>query len=281
MTKNSTAPLVSVIMSVYNGEKYLEGCVDSILKQSFKNFEFIIVNDCSTDRSPQMLDNMYDDKRITILHNRKNIGLTKSLNNALRLVKSGYIARMDVDDISMPERLRMQYEFLEKNPEFGVVGSNYYEIDEDTSIIGEITLPEKYEDIRRKILRLNPFNHSAVMIRKSVLDNINNYNDKFVYAQDYELWLRLMRNCKGYNIQDKLLMKRNPKGSVTVAKKRRQIGFTLQAINSSKKYYKPNIYDDLHILKCRMIFITPQLVLNILRKARNMMRKKKYYKIRF
>ena len=281
MTNENNAPLVSVIMSVYNGEKYLEGCIESILKQTFQDFEFIIINDCSTDMTADILHGFEEDRRFIIIHNSENIGLTKSLNKALSLARSSYIARMDVDDLSLPDRLDTQYRFMKKNTEVGVVGSSYYEINEEGAVIGEVILPEKDGDIRAKILRLNPFNHSAVMVRKSALNDSGAYNEKFVYSQDYELWFRILRKHKGYNIQEKLIMKRNPAGSVTVSKKRKQIGFTIRAVNSGKKYFKAAIKDEIQQFKYYMIFITPQTLLNIMRCLRDRFRNKNYYIVRF
>lgn len=136
---SNISPKVSVVMSVYNGEKYLPETIDSILNQTFKDFEFIIINDGSTDKTAKILTS-YDDPRIRIF-NQENMGLTKSLNRAISLAKGEYIARMDADDISYPERLKKQVDYLNKNPDIGLVGSKYIRIDKRGRKIDEINVP--------------------------------------------------------------------------------------------------------------------------------------------
>jgi len=131
-------PEVTVLMSVYNGEKYLREAIDSILNQTFTDFEFLIVNDGSTDRTAEILRS-YDDPRIIIINNEKNIGLTKSLNIGLRMAKGEYIARMDADDVSMPERLQKQIELLNQKKNTGLVGTYYTIINEKGKVFfGEV-----------------------------------------------------------------------------------------------------------------------------------------------
>src|SRR3989337_2996755 len=125
---------VSVIMSVYNGERHLRESVDSILNQTFQDFEFIIINDGSKDQSKYILES-YKDERIKLIHN-KNMGLTKSLNIGISIAKGKYIARQDADDISEPERLKTQYDFMEANPGLGLIGSQFEVIKENGEIAG-------------------------------------------------------------------------------------------------------------------------------------------------
>jgi len=115
-------PKVTVLMPVYNGEKYLNEAIDSILGQTFKDFKFLIINDGSTDGTADILKS-YKDSRIKVTNNEKNIGLTKSLNKGLKMAKSEYIARMDADDISLPTRLQKQVEFMDSHPKVGVCGT--------------------------------------------------------------------------------------------------------------------------------------------------------------
>jgi glycosyltransferase involved in cell wall biosynthesis len=122
-------PKVSVVMSVYNGEKYLCEAIDSILNQTFENFEFLIVNDGSTDRTLEILQS-YRDPRIKVINNERNIGLTASLNKGLKIAKGEYVARMDADDVSFPHRLEQQKAFLDRNPRVAMVGSWAEVIDE-------------------------------------------------------------------------------------------------------------------------------------------------------
>ena len=127
-------PKVTVLMSVYNGEKYLQEAIDSILEQTFKDFEFLIINDGSTDKTGEILES-YHDLRIKIINNEKNIGLTKSLNKGLKLARGEYIARQDADDISMPERLEKEVEFLETHQDYAVVGAFAKIINKNSEIL--------------------------------------------------------------------------------------------------------------------------------------------------
>ncbi|MHA1337524.1 MAG: glycosyltransferase [Promethearchaeota archaeon] len=180
---------VSIIMSVYNGEKFIENAIKSILSQSFKDFEFIIVDDGSTDNTLYFLE-LYSkkDKRIKIIKNKHNLGLTKSLNKAIRLSKGEYIARQDVDDISLPKRIEKQYEFLEKNPNYAFCGCNVY-LKQNKNFSLEIF---DYSDIKKNLIIGNRFIHSTMFLRRKIFDRYGMYNEKWFYGQDYELWCRLI-----------------------------------------------------------------------------------------
>jgi len=185
MPKN---PKISVIMSVYNSEKYLREAIESVLNQTFTDFEFIIVNDGSTDNSPKIIKS-HNDERIRIINNEKNIGLTKSLNKALKQGKGEYIARQDADDVSLPNRFEMQVKYLESHPEVVLLGTSFYLIDET----GEIT--KKYVVLAKPtikdLIKENQFSHGSVMVKKEIVDKLGGYNELFRYSQDYELWLRI------------------------------------------------------------------------------------------
>ena len=147
-------PLVSVIMSVYNGEKYLVQAIDSILNQTYQNFEFIIIDDCSTDNSSHILQEYAQkDSRIKIIKKEKNIGIKgfiKNLNLGISIAKGKYIARMDADDISLPERFQKQVDFLENNPEITLVGAQLNLINEQNKITGEAIAALQHRDIVKK-----------------------------------------------------------------------------------------------------------------------------------
>lgn len=194
-------PTISVIMSVYNGQKYLEESIKSILEQDYDNFEFIIVNDKSTDQSLEIINSFQDD-RIIIINNPENLGLTKSLNNALKIAKGKYIARQDADDISKPERFKEQIFFLEKNPETALLGSFVYRIDNNGKIIDEVhnLVSPSYDDM----LKHNHIKHGSVMFKKDVICDLGGYNEIFKYVQDYELWIRVSKNHAIYNLNKPL-----------------------------------------------------------------------------
>jgi glycosyltransferase involved in cell wall biosynthesis len=185
------SPVVSVVMSVYNGEKYLRESVDSILNQNFKDFEFIIINDGSNDSSLEMLLEYQDrDKRITIV-NQSNIGLTRSLNRGIKLSAGQYIARQDADDVSAPTRLEKQLNYMKARPELAVVGC-LCDIFTTNGIVRKCRdLKFSPEGIKRYLAGRNLFMHGAVMMRKSCLAKVGFYREFFCHSQDYDLWLRL------------------------------------------------------------------------------------------
>jgi glycosyltransferase involved in cell wall biosynthesis len=207
-------PNVTVLMSVYNAEKYLEKAIDSILNQTLKSFEFLIIDDGSNDRTAEILKS-YDDPRIKIITNEKNIGLTKSLNKGLRRIRGEYIARMDSDDISLPDRLAKQVYYLNTHPEVGVLGSATQIIDGCGNLSYIYRFPVEHGLIRWCLLFYNPIVHPSVMIRREVLDQIGGYHLHTIRAQDYDLWWRLSKVTRLGNLPDVLLYLRKHKESIT------------------------------------------------------------------
>jgi glycosyltransferase involved in cell wall biosynthesis len=199
---------VSVIMSVFNAAEYLREAIDSILIQTYTEFEFIIVNDCSTDNSLYII-NSYKDPRIKSINNQKNIGLAASLNKAIRISKGEYIIRMDADDISLNNRIEVQVKFMDNNCSVGVAGT-FFRIIGDAPWYTKLFIQKGYLDqykVRSLLLFGPPVLHPSVIIRKQVLiDNNIFYNEQFRYAQDYELWSRLIFVTKITNI-DRVLVK--------------------------------------------------------------------------
>jgi len=211
-----TPPRVSVVMSVYNGERYLVQAIDSILNQTFADFEFIIINDGSTDGSADIL-RAYDDPRLRIIE-QANVGLTRSLNRGIALAQGEYIARMDDDDISLPERLARQVAFLNTRPEIGVVGSACRIIDELNGREWVQRVPLSDEELSRALIRGNPVVHTSVMMRKSVLRAVGGYNEAYPYSQDYELWVRLATHTRLANLPEVLVVHRHHWGTVSTTK---------------------------------------------------------------
>jgi glycosyltransferase involved in cell wall biosynthesis len=212
------SPKVSVIMSVYNGEKYLREAVDSILTQTFTDFEFIIINDGSRDRTKKILES-YVDPRIRLYHHQ-NIGLTRSLNRAISLARGDYIARMDADDISCPERLDKQVGYLDENPEVGLVGSRYIRIDKSGLETAEIQVPIGTENILKHfLLEGSAFCHSSMIFRKSVAEKIGFYDESVKYAQDYDFGIKCFEICEVANYPEILQKWRyNDQSGISVTK---------------------------------------------------------------
>lgn len=215
MRVNNT-PLLSVVMSVYNAEKYLSESIESILNQTFSNFEFIIVDDGSTDSSLLIIQNfMKRDDRIVLI-SRDNKGLPYSLNEAISVARGKYIARMDADDISLPERLEMQLAVMESNPDIGVCGAWAYLFKETPSKNKIMCHPEDHDSLIIRLLFSVCFIHPVVMIRKSVLNQLDYvYNESFHNSQDYELWSRIAEKTRFYTVQKPLLFYRDTPDGIT------------------------------------------------------------------
>lgn len=190
-------PLVSVVMSVYNSEEFLRLAIDSILSQSFTEFEFLIADDASTDTSLTILQS-YHDSRIKIVRNKTNLGLTKTLNKLIQLTNCEFIARMDADDVALPNRLLLQVEYLQKHKDISILATTIELIDADGNVLQGN--PNKMcfssSEIRRYMVRANCIAHPTIMARASVLRS-NPYNESARVSQDYILWLSLL--SKGYN----------------------------------------------------------------------------------
>lgn len=211
-----TIPVVSVLMSVFNGEMYLQAAVDSILDQTFEDFEFIIVDDGSTDSCPQILAT-YQDPRIKII-TQANVGLTRSLNRAISLAQGKYLARMDADDISLPTRFQKQVEFLNEHLNVGVLGTGCVFQDEIEGVKWEPVTLTEHDDMVAQFLKGNPITHPSVMMRKSVVERVSGYDERYPFSQDYALWVLLAQQTKLANIPDVLLIHREHQNTVSTVR---------------------------------------------------------------
>ncbi len=206
-------PKICVVMPVYNGGKYLREAIDSILAQSYDNFEFIIIDDGSTDNTWMIL-NDYDDVRIQLVRNEENIGMAGSLNKGLALARGEFIARMDADDVSLPERLEKQVRFLNSNPHIGAVGSFAYKIDASGRIIGETRPPTDPYLVEWGLCFDNYLCHPTFMFRKSTFTQVGGYSEKKWHSEDYDLWSRMVGITRISNLPDRLLLYRHHQESV-------------------------------------------------------------------
>ena len=192
-------PKVSVLMPVYNTkEEYLREAIESILNQTFTDFEFVIINDGSTNENIEKVIKSYNDKRIRYF-NQDNHGLIYTLNKGIELCKGEYIARMDSDDISLPKRLEKQVKYLDSNSSVGVIGS-WINCFPQGKVVKLISQPKYFN-----LLQGNCFAHPSLMIRKSVLKQFNFRYGNYIHAEDYELWSRMIRYTEFCNIQEVLL----------------------------------------------------------------------------
>jgi glycosyltransferase involved in cell wall biosynthesis len=205
----SSIPAISVIMSVYNSARYLYAAVESILNQDFNDFEFIIVNDGSTDNSGEILVRLAQrDPRIRVI-SRENRGLVTSLNELVASARAPLLARMDADDVAMPRRLSLQHSYMMQNPDVGVLGTNTHELDENGRVYACIDFyPNDHTGIEAMLHRHPPVCHPSVMMRTALVRDNGGYRAAFRHAEDYDLWLRLFRVTEIRNLPDRLLLYR-------------------------------------------------------------------------
>ncbi|WP_394676799.1 glycosyltransferase [uncultured Sphingobacterium sp.] len=186
-------PILSIIMPVYNGEKYLETSVRSILDQTHHDFEFIIIDDGSSDKTEDIIKS-FQDQRIVLISNNRNEGITRSLNKGLYFSRGQYIGRMDCDDISRRDRFELQLAYLEENPNVSIVGSDYEILYEnaldDTILLNRVNISVEHEDLLVEFLYRNVICHPTVTMRKNDLNSKKLYYDRWAYcAEDYKLWI--------------------------------------------------------------------------------------------
>lgn len=196
-------PIISVVMPVYNAEKYLNEAIDSILSQTFTDFEFIIINDGSSDGSEAIILS-YDDERIRYIKNNENLQIVKSLNKGITLAKGQYIARMDADDVSLPERLEKQLAFMGKNANIDACGTWMGIIGESNHVW---SYPEKHEEIKAQLLFNTPMSHPTLLFKKSFFDDFL-YKDVSNKAEDYYLWCESIDSKVFANIPNVLYLYR-------------------------------------------------------------------------
>lgn len=195
---------ISVVMSVYNGEKYLREAIESILNQTFRDFEFIIIDDGSTDRSLEIIKEFEQkDNRIKII-SRKNKGLIYSLNEGIKLARGEYIARMDADDISKINRLEKQIKYMQEN-DLDICGSWAEGIDTLGNKIKDLNYSPDINKIKTFTLLHNSFIHSSVMFKKDIFEKVGGYKKFFKHIEDYELWTRIVFKYRAGNIPEALI----------------------------------------------------------------------------
>lgn len=202
--------VVSVLLPVHNGERYLRSSIESILRQTYKQIQLLVIDDGSTDRSRTIVNDFAaEDGRITLCPNGSNLGLIGSLNKGLGLATGEFVARQDADDISCPSRVERQIQFLQAHPEVGIIGSAMDCIDEKNRPLGHFRHPESDAAIRFGMLFDNVFIHTSVMFRRELLKRHElSYDPAFKHAEDYDLWTRILEITKGHNLEEALVQYR-------------------------------------------------------------------------
>ncbi len=257
---------LTILISVHNGAETLQKCLESIVNQSFQDFSVLAINDGSTDQTREILEayqRQLGSERFAIISHGQKRGLTKSLGEGLAKIKTPYTARIDSDDWWEKSKLEKQMTFLESHPACGIIGTNY------VNVLGNrefpVRLPESDASIRASILKRNPFAHSAVVFRTSLVQSIGGYDEEIKYGQDYDLWLRALPATSFHNIQE-FLCYRTIGNGISVEQQRKQ---AWQGIRTQIKYVRR--YDlpfrfYLPIFELFLVVITPSFLKNIIRR---------------
>lgn len=242
-----SAPTVSVVMSVFNGERFLAEAIECILNQTFRDFEFIIIDDGSTDGTADILSHYQRIDPRVVVHHQQNKGLIDSLNTGCGMARGRYIARIDADDIAFPARLERQVRYLDQNPQVALLGSSINNIDVAGRPLSTFVLPTGNEEIRERLFRRQdlPFCHVALAFRTEVVRAINGYRSAFLAAEDYDFWLRIAERWQVANLPEPLVNVRRRAYSYSSTHVRQQIISSLAAWSASveRRAGKPDPID--------------------------------------
>ncbi len=239
MTKKEK-PKVSVIMSILNGEMYLAESIKSILSQTFEDFEFIIMDDGSTDNTWKIVSWFANrDKRIVPVRSTRTVILPISRNNGIKLSRGKYIACQNSDDISLPKRLERHYFYLEENPDVGMVGG-FLELFNEKGSLGVRKYPEFDKEIRYSIFRYLPVSEPASMMRKECFERLGGYSNKYKFSFDCEMIFRIGLRYKLFNLQEVVTRYRHHEGTLTF---RNEKMMEVETLKIREKYSKVFPYD--------------------------------------
>ena len=219
-------PKVSVLTSVYNGENYIKQCIDSILDQTFTDFEYVILNDGSTDQTQNILEK-YTDPRLHLVH-QENLGIPKSLNKGISLCRADLIAHMDADDYANSCWLEKQIKFMEENQDLVFCGSRYEEMFNGKLYPQSYPFIESDHEIRKSLCFMNSIPHSFTIFKKPPLLKAGGYDPNLIIAHDYDLWIRLLNEGKGHNLNETLGVLRIHEASTSTKKERIMIRESFQ-----------------------------------------------------
>jgi glycosyltransferase involved in cell wall biosynthesis len=249
--------MVSVVMSVFNGQRFLREAVESILQQSLREFEFIIVDDGSTDQSAAILDSYQaEDPRVRVYH-KENSGLIESLNQGCRLAQSKYIARMDADDIAHQDRLKWQVAFMDAHPEIGVLGGAVEWIDASGKSLGTHRYPAEDQQIKTTLLEGSALWHPTVVLRREAFVLAGGYRSVVVDAEDYDLWLRIADRFQLANLEAVVLKYRIHPAQVSIRKIAQQTLSMLgaQVAGSSRRNGLPDPLSSVKAITCEVLAV--------------------------
>ena len=257
----SGKPLISVVMPAHNSKKYLASAIESVLNQTFKNFELIIVNDASTDGTLRIIKQFAKkDSRIKIINNKKRLDIAGSLNKGVEKAKASLIARMDADDISLQERLELQYGLIGSSKRIAAVGADIIIMDSLGKDIDTRTYPESSKSLKACMFKYSPFAHPVVMFRKEVFEKVGEYDPKYSPTEDLDLWFRMGRKYEFASVPKLLLRYRlsEKSSSHSILKRVEVLVFKIRIKAVLEYGYKPNAFDIIYnILQFLTLWITP------------------------
>jgi len=268
-------PKISVVMPVYNGEKYLKESIESILNQSFNDFELLIINDKSIDRTEEIIKECAGkDDRIRLIQNQNQKGLPGALNTGLAAARGYYIARADADDINRPYRLKMEYELLEAHPQIRIVGGGYAPFNENGHRIN-IFHPASSIEIAWRFISNTYFCHPSVMFRREIIEDIGGYPD--VGAEDFAFFSKIVRQYRCANLKKILIQYREHQTNYSITAKDRVRESVKNTFKENYLYYTGNLeyseifyqYQTENKLNIKNLFIINAINFHILNKIRN------------
>lgn len=258
---NHQKPLISVILPVYNGQKYLSEALESLRYQTYPHFEVIAIDDASTDNSLKIMKKIARaDSRFKIFHNQVNQKIARTLNFGLTKAKGSLIARMDADDVALPNRFQRQLKFLLAHPGVVVVGGQCMTIDKDDHITGKKIFPIKHFDIHELMYTANPIQHPSIMINRSLLPkNFSWYNPRLTPAEDLDLYFRLGKYGLYANLKSVILMYRQHQDSETFRDPKYTFEITqrVRRLAVEKHGYKPT-------LKSKIIALIQTIIITLI-----------------
>ena len=251
-------PKISIIMGVYNAQKYLKRSIDSIIWQTYSNWEFVICDDGSVDDTVKIIED-FNDPRIILLKNKVNHGLGQALNRCIEKSSGKYIARQDADDFSFFDRFKRQVEYLENNPEVDIIGSDALLVDEKDNIWGIFPASENFTI--KNWIKGTQITHPTAMMKKDMLVKIGKYNADALRIEDYELWMRMLKqNVKFGNLGDKLYYYRLSWDDYSKKKVKNRLGEIRYRYLCYKQFnFPPMSY--LYLLKTFIMIFIPKFLL--------------------
>ena len=264
---------VTVIMPVFNAEKYIKKAIDSVLNQTFKDLELLIINDGSIDATGAIIDKYKEkDRRVISIISGTNEGVVRSLNKGLKVARSDFIARIDADDIWIREKLERQIRHLNADEDLYMSATAKININDN----GEVREGEKYprifeyQDIKQNILKRNIFCHSSVVFRRDILNTVGYYNESFKNAEDYEYWIRIIDRHKVEILPDPMVYYRISKDTISYNRIKEQRYYAIKAKLMGRRLYRRSVFHLVYTMEDILYLLIPDFLFNLRKNYRNL-----------